>query len=520
MLAHNVGSRYSRNPTMKTFPNLYQYRAGPKKNWKSANSLMVSLSALFFVASTSAAHSQRYASPKERIEAVQNHLSHYVRLTNAKNDPMNLASQMVELHVPAVSIAAIRDGHIDWARAYGVSSLHGPPASARTLFGAASISKPVTALGVLKLVEQGRIDLDTDVNQYLKRWKIPDNRFTEKRKVTVRELLNHTSGIGTHNGVVYDSASSLPSLLEMLDGERPAKTAPVRVEAIPGTRFAYSNGGYLVLYLLIEDVTGESFSHYMKHAVLQPIGMNDSTFDSPLPLKLAKRAATSYIGKGKAVPPERFFEPNLAAGGLWTTPTDLAKFLIEVQREYAGISHKVLHQQTLRAMVASGKDGTGARSWGLGFEVGGTPDNRYVRHQGSAYFQDDMVAYLRGGGIVVMTSGEDGGILAEQLLRSAATIYKFPDFKPVERAIADVNPSSLSRFAGTYAYIKVALNGNFLTAEIPRGAKPVRLYPESPTRFFVIDEPQELDFDIDAKQDVTGVEFITSMGRHSLKKEK
>ncbi|HTH53716.1 MAG TPA: serine hydrolase [Edaphobacter sp.] len=481
---------------------------------------MVSFLALILGVSANTVHAQRSESAKQRMDAVESHLARYVTIANGRNDLMTLASQMAELGVPAVSIAAIRDGRIDWARAYGVSSLHGPPATTRTLFGAASISKPVTALGVLKLVEQGKIDLDTDVNQYLKRWKIPENEFTEKQKVTVRELLNHTSGIGTHNGVIYDSASSLPSLLQMLDGETPAKTAPVRVEAVPGTKFAYANGGYLVLCLLIEDVTEESFSHYMKQTVLQPMGMNDSTFDAPLPPKLAQHAATSYFGRGKVAPPENFIEPNLAAGGLWSTPTDLAKFLIEVQREYAGTSHKVLHQRTIRAIVTQGNGQTSARSWGLGFEVGGKPDNLYVRHGGSAYFQDDMVAYLRGGGLVVMTSGGDGGILAEQLLRSAATVYDFPDFKPVERAVVEVNPSSLSRFVGTYAYIEVALEGGFLTAEIPKGAKPVRLYPESPTRFFVIDQPQELDFDVDAEQNVTGVEFITSMAHHSLKKEK
>src|SRR6202012_2302922 len=227
---------------------------------------------------------QTTQSAQERLQAVENHLSRYVVIRDSKNDELNLGSQMKALGVPAVSIAAIRDGAIDWARAYGVSSIDGAPVSTETLFGAASISKPVTALGVLKLVEQGKIDPDANVNQYLNRWKIPDNPFTGKQKVTVRELLNHTSGIGTHNGEIYDPGSPIPTLLQILEGEKPAKTVPVRVEAVPGTKFAYSNGGYLVLSLLIEDVTGESFAEYMKRAVLDPIGMKHSTFDVPLPL--------------------------------------------------------------------------------------------------------------------------------------------------------------------------------------------------------------------------------------------
>ncbi|MBT9331185.1 serine hydrolase [Acidipila sp. 4G-K13] len=450
---------------------------------------------------------------------MQSHLSRYVVITNSTNDEMNLASQMKALGVPAVSIAAIRNGAIDWTQAYGVSSLQGAPASTETLFGAASISKPVTALGVLRLVEEGKIDLDADVNQYLKRWKIPENQFTTTQKVTVRELLNHTSGIGTHNGEIYDPATPIPTLLQLLDGEKPAKTPPVRVEAIPGTKFAYSNGGYLVLSLLIEDVTGESFAAYMKRTVLDPIGMKHSTFDAPLPLKWQENGATAYGADGKwAVPPSKFVEPNLAAGGLWSTPADLAKLLLEVQREYEGKSHKVLHRQTIHMMVSPGKGPAPTRRYGLGFEVGGSPENPYIRHEGSAFFQDDMVEYLGGNGIVVMTSGGGGGALADEVLRSAGTVYGFPDFKSVEHTVADVPVSVLRSYVGTYAYVKVALEGGHLTAEIPAGSPAAQLYPESSTRFFVLDGPQELSFILDPQQNVTGTEFIAPMGHHRLDK--
>ena len=453
------------------------------------------------------------------MEDVQDHLTRYVVIKNGANDEMSLTAQMKALKVPAVSIAAIRNGAIDWVQAYGVGSLGGAPVTPETLFGAASISKPVTALGVLTLVEEGKIDLDANVNQYLKRWKIPENQFTAKAKVTVRELLNHTSGIGTHNGEIYDSSAPVPTLLQLLDGEKPARTGPVRVEAVPGTKFAYSNGGYLVLALLIEDVTGESFTAYMKRNVLDPIGMKNSTFDAPLPQELRKQAATAYGADGKwAVSPARFVEPNLAAGGLWSTPTDLAKFLIEVRREYEGKSHLVVHEQTVRIMLAPGMGPSPVRRWGLGFEVGGSPDNPYVRHEGSAYFQDDMVEYLSGNGIVVMTSGGGGGALADEVIRSAGAVYNFPDFKSVEHSVVAVPGSELPRFVGSYAYIKVAQDGDHLTAEIPAGSPAVRLYPESQTRFFVLDGPQELSFILDSQQKVTGLEFITPMGHHTLDK--
>jgi CubicO group peptidase (beta-lactamase class C family) len=462
---------------------------------------------------------QTAQSAQERMRAVENHLSHYVVIRDGRNGQMNLASQMKALGVPAVSIAAIRNGAIDWARAYGVSSIQGEPVSTETLFGAASISKPVAALGVLKLVEAGRIDLDTNVNQYLKRWKIPDNEFTAKQKVTVRELLNHTSGIGTHNGDIYDPSTPIPTLLQLLDGEKPARTAPVRVEAIPGTEFAYSNGGYLVLTLLVEDVTGESFAEYMKRTVLDQIGMKHSTFDAPLPLEWQAHAATAYGADGKwAVPPSKFVEPNLAAGGLWTTPTDLARLLLEVRSEYDGKSHKVLHQKTMRMMLSPGMGPASSRHWGLGFEVSGIAANPYIRHEGSGYFEDDMVEYLRGNGIVVMTSGGGGGALEDEVIRCAGSVYGFPDFKSIEHSVVDVPASVLHGYVGTYEYIKVALDGDHLTAEIPAGSPAARLYPESPTRFFILDGPQELSFILDSQQNVTGMEFIVPMGHHRLDK--
>jgi len=464
---------------------------------------------------TIATCAQTGASPPERLAAVDSHLTRYVILKNSDHPYMQLTSQMASMHVPAISMIAIRNGKIDWAQAYGVTALGGAKATTRTLFSAASISKPLTAVGVLKLVEEGKLDLDTDVNHYLKRWKIPDSAFTSEKKVTVRELLNHTSGIGTHNGELYDPGQPIPTFVQQLNGEKPAKNPPVQVEAVPGTRWAYSNGGYLVLALLVEDVTGETFAHYMKRTVLDPIGMNDSTFDAPLPPAWSSRAATGYWEDGKsAIPPEKFVAPNLAAGGLWTTPTDLAKFLIEMQREYEGRSQNLLHQGTVQMLVKPGLGG-----WGLGFKVSGSSGNPVLSHEGSGVFQDQMLLYLHGNGFVVMTSGGDGGALAEELLRSAGAVYDFPDFRPLERTAVEVSPEILSRYPGTYAFVKVAMDGKRLTAEIPEGSRPQQLYAESPTRFFVLDGPQELQFEAEG-QKVSGVEFITPMGHHALKKTK
>ena len=171
----------------------------------------------------------------------------------------------------------------------------------------------------------------------------------------------------------------------------------------------------------------------------------------------------------------------------------------------------------VRAMLTPDDHMVQARRWGLGIEVGGHSGDPYIRHEGSAYFQDDMVAYLHGSGIVVMTSG-GGGTLAEEILRSAASVYDFPDFRPQERTAVELAAATLPKYVGTYGYVKVALGQGFLTAEIPAGSSPQRLYAESPTHFFVLDGPQELSFHMDGQGQVTGVDFITPMGRHPLQR--
>jgi hypothetical protein len=172
----------------------------------------------------------------------------------------------------------------------------------------------------------------------------------------------------------------------------------------------------------------------------------------------------------------------------------------------------------MRLMLFPGMGPAPSRRWGLGFEVSGSPQDQYIRHEGSAYFQDDMVEYLHGNGIVVMTSGGGGTALEDELLRSAGSVYDFPDFRSIEHSGIEVPAEVLRNYVGTFAYVNVAQDGDHLTAEIPAGSPPARLYPESPTRFFILDGPQELSFILDSDQNVTGVEFITPMGHHQLDK--
>ena len=257
------------------------------------------------------------------------------------------------------------------------------------------MSKPVTALAVLKLYEQGKIDLDHNVNDYLKRWRLPDSPFPGAKTVTVRQLLTHTPGIGTHDGELYDASKPLPTLLNDLDGIPPSRTPAVRIEASPGGKFRYANGGYEVLQLLIEDVTGESFASFVRANVLNAAGMTNSSYDVPLSEELSRRAATAYLGD-HAIPPRKYYNSNAAAGGFWSTPTDMAKLLIELQREYDGKSSGILKRSTLRQMLTPGPQMMPGMLQGLGFVIGGKPGAHFMEHGGSGIFHDEMVAYFSG----------------------------------------------------------------------------------------------------------------------------
>nr|MCU0649994.1 beta-lactamase family protein [Gemmatimonadaceae bacterium] len=236
-----------------------------------------------------------------------------------------LADRMAKYRVPGVSIAVIDSGRLVWSRAYGVKEAGTTDSiTPTTLFQAASISKPIAATAMLRLVEQGVIALDTPVTRYLTSWRLRDNRFTAKEPVTLRRIASHSAGFGVHGFPGYAQGAAVPTIPQILDGVKPANTAAVRVEAVPGTAFSYSGGGITIEQLVMTDVTGESFPALMRRLVLAPLGMRNSLYEQPLPDSLASRAATGHRPDGTMVQGRWHTYPEMAAAGLWTTPSDLA----------------------------------------------------------------------------------------------------------------------------------------------------------------------------------------------------
>jgi CubicO group peptidase (beta-lactamase class C family) len=358
-----------------------------------------------------------------------------------------LADRMLALHVPGVSIAVIHKGKIEWARGFGVSRIGGPPVTADTLFQAASISKSVSALAVLRLVQTGKLRLDEDVNHYLTSWKIPSNTFTNQAKVTLRQLLAHSAGVTIGGSPGFEAGALTPTLLQILNGEPPATNPPVRIDRVPGTIRRYSNEDYDIAQQVVVDITGTPFPELMQQLVLRPLGMLHSSYDQPLAAKQRLRAATPYRGDGAPIigGPRTYVE--LAAAGLWTTPSDLARYALGVHEALAGRSTKVIAAATAREMLSPG-----LQNQGLGPVVGGSTSRLYFTHTGGAEgYRCILVAYEDGqDGAVILTNGDNGNPLDDKILRTIAHDYHWPDFAPLERTFTNIDPRTFDRYVGAY----------------------------------------------------------------------
>jgi CubicO group peptidase (beta-lactamase class C family) len=424
-----------------------------------------------------------------------------VLIKGGPNKTPKLSDHMTELHVPGVSIAVIHAGDLEWARGFGVTRAGGAAVTPDTLFQAASISKPVTAMAVLHLAQSGRLDLDADVNQYLKTWKVPANSFTERYKVTLRELLSHTAGMTVHGFPGYASGSSVPTLVQILDGAVPANTKPIRVDAIPGKECKYSGGGYVVVQQLLVDVTGQPFPKLMQDTVLDPAGMAHSTFEQPLPPGRIAEAAQPHLWNGRPVPGGLLTYPEMAPAGLWTTPSDLARYAIAIQTSLAGKTDRVLSASMANEMLTPGLG-----DYGLGLSIGGDAKHRHFSHGGSNVgYQCFLMAYVDGDGAVIMTNGDDGGELSQEIVRTIAAEYGWPDFRPIEHTIVMVDPESFDGFVGRYripptVVCTITRVGDqfFMQAT---GTQKSRLYPMSAREFFVTEADVRITFapEVDGK---------------------
>ena len=413
-----------------------------------------------------------------------------------------LLDEMRRLHVPGVSIALIRNGKIAWARGYGVAFEGGPAITPATLFQAASISKPVTAMAALRLAERGALDLDADINTVLTSWTLPPAAAGDAR-VTARQLLSHTAGTGVSGFPGYAADKPVPTLVQVLDGAPPASTKPVRIESAPGAEWHYSGGGYSIVQQALIDRTRQPFDVLLRDTVLAPIGMTNSRFTQPLPASLLARAALPHDGEGKPVAGGAYTYPELAAAGLWSTPSDLARFALDLQRSARG-GKGLLSARMARTMLTPVKNG-----YGLGVNVEGEGASLSFAHGGSnTGYQNTLFAYTQGDGAVVMTNGANGSELANSVLRALAHEYKWPSQRGAVRKAIALPLAAQEALAGRYDVkglgdFKIARRDGRLMIAL-RGDTWEPLYAASPTVLFVLSSELELRLAGDGGRIVSG----------------
>ncbi|MBF9237490.1 serine hydrolase [Hymenobacter sp. BT683] len=456
-----------------------------------------------------------------RIRQVENSLMPFVPVAGLPG--WNLQERMKFHRVPGLSIAVIRNYQIDWVKAYGWADTTGrKPVTPTTLFSAGSISKLVAAGAALLLVQQGKLDLDQPNNTYLTSWKLAENDFTRKRPVSLRLLLSHQGGTSQSSywGFV-PGKGPLPSVVDILSGQPQAESRPVIVNREPGTGFQYSGGGYLVAQLALMDATRRDFASLTKAAKFKPLKMRTATYAQPLPAPLQGQAAWAYSENSwfQGMP---YLYPQQAPAGLYATPTDLARYLIEVQQAYRGRG-KVFTQATARAMLApqaAVSDGTYREEMGLGpFLLQRTDrtdeSSRYFEHTGvNAGFLAYALASVTGGNGVVIMMNSDGGAgeLGKELRRAVAQVYQWPGFLPETLQPVSVPVSTLDAFVGRYQrgpdeVVTFQREATHLVERINAG-NPILTYPMGGDTVAFSDFPMRGRFERNAAGAVTGFRML------------
>jgi CubicO group peptidase (beta-lactamase class C family) len=451
----------------------------------------------------------------DRATRIERGLRPFAEATGAPQQ-YSLTDRMTHYGVPGVSVAVMERGQMVWTHGYGVRTVGQPEAvTADTRFQAASISKLVTATVALRLVDAGQLTLDADVQPLLKDWQLPRSDPEPRGPVTVRQLLQHTAGIGTRGFVGYPADQPVPTALEVLNGSKPANSPAVRVMQTPGQAANYSGGGYQVLQQVLTNVSRQPFPALARQQVFDPLQLAQTDFTQPL--ARTTTGVASGHDQGQVLPGRWFTYPELAAAGLWSTPRELATLLLAVRSAAQG-TDGFLRPATARALLTSATLPNGqATGHGLGAEIDGTgPTLRFGHAGGTVGYRCVSVLFQEAGcGAVVMTNGNAGDALAGELLRSIAAEYGWPgtDFQPRVRATVRKTPVELAAYAGEYGIegngipVTVRVDGAGLRVETKFKA-PLPLLPAGAEVFFATSQARELHFERAASGAVVAAKVV------------
>lgn len=446
------------------------------------------------------------------IYAIENNLMTAIQIKDEPVIRYSITERMEHYKVPGISIAVVKDGEIQWAKGYGIANTkNSSKVNINTLFQAGSISKPIAALAALKLVQEGKIDLDENVNTYLKDWKVQDNKFTETEKVTLRRLLTHTAGMTIHGFPGYMQKDTFPSIETVLMGK--GNTGAIIVDTIPGSIWRYSGGGFTVMEKLVEDVSGLPLEKYMAENILPQMGMLNSSYEQPLPTSLYSNASSAYNDKGEIIEGLWHNYPEKAAAGLWTTPSDLANYCINVQKILSGKAKGVLSKETVEKMLTKHKN-----NWGLGVGLQGEGDSLIFSHGGkNAGFTNNLISFAHhGDAVIIMTNADNGGALIDEILRSISSYYGWGISNQRVIEVIKIPIEQLSKLTGKYKlnfqipeigdyFIEVSIKDSSLIVDDLITKQVTKLYPLQELKFIENESGGEVQFQISGDSDKIGL---------------
>ena len=387
-----------------------------------------------------------------------------------ETEPAGIEARMALHRTPALSVAVIRDGALDWSAAWGRLQADGGPAGCDSLFQAGSLAKPATVLAAMRMQEQGLVDFDADIESYLSSWHLPPGAQTGANPVTLRHLFTHTAGITPGGYEGYERGASLPSDPQTVQGLAPANARKAEVLEAPGTSLRYSGGGYTVAEIALQDRLGRPFERIMRNWLTAPAGMRQADFTQPPPASHADHAARGHRGDGSIVPRGWHDHPEQAAAGLWATASDLAAFLIEIRKGWQGRS-AVFSQASIRELLAEPIDGHA-----YGFRLIGDGDELFLTHYGGTVgYRAGMTFNLQSGnGAVFLANSDNGSELGLEFLGAVSDAYAWPMFRPLRVERTTQPAQVLEALAGRYGFeegpvVVVAYEEGELVLRFPNG---------------------------------------------------
>jgi CubicO group peptidase (beta-lactamase class C family) len=361
----------------------------------------------------------------------------------------SISDKMSEYGIPALSLAVIEEGQIEWTETYQNAALAGNQRlDCTSIFQAASLSKPVTFMAALRMHAAGEIDLDKSIEDYLKSFQLPNGKQSIDNPVTFRNIFTHTSGINSGGYQGYKRDIDMPSDVDILMGNDGVNSPAVEVVWSPNQTLAYSGGGYTLAELALQDIYGTDFSTIMEKWILNPANMEHSEFTQPMPASDSNRVAKGYSQSGEPLEGGWRNHPEQAAAGLWSNATDLAKFMTEIYNAYQG-KPSIFSRSDVESMISDERDGHI-----YGFIVNRTEDDLAITHYGgnAGYRTAMTISLTTGNGLVYLINSDNGGNLGNELLLSAAQVYGWKHFEQDQLHRRDIDSEMLKGLVGEYKW--------------------------------------------------------------------